>query len=355
MLTHMTSNRSPLASPEPLVPPFDGLVSDGTLTEAQARAVMIALAGQRVPASAAPPAPQAPRSGIAGRLAEIGAYLGAALVVAAGIVVVAQQWADMSYAVRVSVMTGTTLALLLAAAGLVVFLRGRAWDDVSNGDALRRLSGTLFALGAGAAFGTVMVAMLSGQNQVTDAEASLAFIVAGLAAFAVLVLARLRADTPLGELGLVAASVAVAAGMIQLWFMDQTIVIQWTLLVLGLAWAFLATFTSVLRHHTLVTSLGLLLALFASATIAEEVWSHRLALATLIVVSLAVYLTRPSWPYISVATVAAVVLTVTWVGEAVGAAMALLAAGLVILILAGGALLLHMRRRPEQKEEAPVA
>ena len=43
------------------------------------------------------PEPKAPRVGIAARLAEIGAYLGAALMVAAGIVVVAQQWADMSY------------------------------------------------------------------------------------------------------------------------------------------------------------------------------------------------------------------------------------------------------------------
>lgn len=355
MLTHMTSNSGQLSPGEPLPPPFDGLVADGTLTELQASAVLSALARAK-PAmpQARPAAPTQPRTGIAGRLAEIGAYLGAALVVAAGIVIVAQEWADMSYAARVSVMAGTTLALLVAAAGLVVFLGGRAWDDVPNGDALRRLSGTLFSLGAGAAFGAVMVAMLSGQDQVTDAEASRAIIVAGLVASAILVLALLRADTPLCELGLVAASVAVTAGMMQLWFTDETLVIQWTLLALGLSWALLATFTSVLRHHTLVTALGLLLALFAAATIAEEVWSHRLALATLIVVSLAVYLTRPTWPYISVATVAAVVLTVTWVGEAVGAAMALLASGLVILVLAGGALSLHLRRRPERKDRVSL-
>ena len=157
-------------------------------------------------------------------------------------------------------------------------------------------------------------------------------------------MARLRADTPIGEIGLIAASVTALAGLIQLTVPDESIVIQWTLLAVGLTWALVGTYTQLMRCHTLVTSLGLLLALFASATIAEEVWSQRLALATLIVVSLAVYLARPLWPYIAAATVAAVVLTVTWVGEAVGAAMALLAAGVVFLVLAGGALMLHRHR-----------
>lgn len=354
MLTHVTSNPNPFVSPEALPPPFDELVAQGTLTESQAQAVMTALADRQPSPRPAQPGPRAPRTGVAGRVAEVGAYLGAALVVAAGIVVVAQQWGDMSYAVRVSVMAGTTLALLLAASGPVAFLRGRRWDDVQNGDALRRLSGTLFCVGAGAAFGTVLVTMLSGQGYVTESEASQAFIVAGLVAFAVLVVARLRADTPLGEAGLIAASVSIAAGTIQLWYTDESVVIQWTLLILGLAWALVATFTSVLRHHTLVTSLGLLVALFGAATIADVEWSHRLALATLITIALAIYLIRPTWPYITVATIAAVVLTVTWVGEAVGAAVALLAAGLVILVLAGGALLLHMRSRSAPKEGKPT-
>ena len=65
MLTNMTSNPGPLAASEPLPPPFNGLVADGTLTETQARAVMIALAGQRVPArcgSAGTAGPHVPAS-----------------------------------------------------------------------------------------------------------------------------------------------------------------------------------------------------------------------------------------------------------------------------------------------------
>jgi len=344
MLTDVYTNPELNAGPSgALPPPFDQLVTDQTLTEAQAREVLAALAVHTRP-EAQPPEPKSPRVGIAARLAEIGAYLGAALVLAAGIVVVAQQWGDMSYGGRVAVMAGTTFALVLAAGLLVLFAHGRPWADVPNGDTLRRLSGTLLSLGAAAAYGTVMVAMLSEQEFVSDTEGGVASILGGLVAFAILVFARLWADTPLGEIGMMGAVGAVTAGVIQLAAVDRMTVIQWTLLVIGLGWALIGTFTNLMRHHTLVTALGLLGALYVSAVITEEAWSQRLALATLILVSLAVYLVRPLWPYIAAATIAAVVLTVVWVGEAVGAAMALLAAGMVILVLAGGALMLHRHK-----------
>jgi hypothetical protein len=346
MLANTLIGHGPVQAPPPLPTPFDRLVAQGTLTDAQARTVMDALGSAPAADEATPPVPAA-RPALTRRLAEVGAYLGAALVVAAGIVVVAQQWVDMTYGSRVGVMVGTSLVLIAAATGLLLFCRGRTWDDVPNGDALRRLSGTLYALSALAVYGTVLVAMLSGQTEVSDDEAAMAFLVAGLGALVVLLIARLRADTPLGELGLVASSVAVVMAGVQLWIPDQPVTIQWTLLAVGLGWALVGTYTSLMRHHILTTALGLLLALFGAATIAEQPWSHRLALLTLIAVALAVYLTRPTWPYIAVATVAAVVLTVTWVGEAVGAAMALLAAGVVVLVLAGGALYLHMHRKAE--------
>lgn len=347
MLTDVYTNPELHSGPSgPLPPPFDQLVTDQTLTETQARAVLAALAvGTR--ADVQLPQPKAPRVGIAARLAEIGAYLGAALVVAAGIVVVAQQWGDLSHGARVAVMAGTTFALVLAAGSLVLFTRGRPWADVPNGETLRRLSGTLFSFGALGAFGTVLVAMLANKDAATDDEVATAVVLGALAAAAVLVVARRWADTPLGEVGLVAASVAAVMSLVQLTLPDEVVAIQWILLTVGLAWALLGTFTALMRNQILVTSLGLLLALFASATITEEAWSQRLALSTLIAISLAVYLARPLWPYIAVATIAAVILTVTWVGEAVGAAMALLAAGLVFLVLAGGALVLHRHRTAE--------
>ncbi len=343
MLADMLTNRpGPDMATSPLPAPFERLVADHTLNEEQARAVLRAMAAERVPAGGEMPSP-VPRN-LVGRLAEIGAYLGAGLVVAAGIVVVAQQWADMTYGVRVGVMTGVTLVLMFAAAALVATRRDRAWGDLANGETLRRLSGALFSMGALAGFATVMVAMLSGQETVTDTELGSATILAAVLAFAILLVARWQADTPLGEMAMFAAVTAGYVGVIEITANDRTVLIQWTLMALGLAWAAVATFTRLLRHSMLLTSLGLVEAFFAAATISEVTWSHRLALTVLILVSLGVYLLRPSWPYITAGTLSAVVLTVTWVGEAVGPAVALLAAGLVLLLLAGGALLLRRRR-----------
>ena len=339
MIATVTPDRSQPADTS-LRPPFDTLVADGTITAAQAAAVLVALDQTE----SGPMPSQRLRPGLVARLAEIGAYLGAALVVAAGIVVVAQQWSQMTYGARVAVMAGTSLALLAGAGATLVVAHGRPWEAMANGDTLRRLSATLFVLAAVASFGTVLVAMLSGQAYVSEDETSLAFIVAGVVAFAVLVAGRWWSDAPLVELGLVAASVAVAAGAIQLWFTDESVAIQWTLLTLGLTWALVATFSHLVRFHTLVAALGGVVALFGASTVGEEPWSQRLALSTVLVVALVVYLVRPTWPYIAMATIAAVVLTVTWVGEAVGAAMALLAAGLVVLALAGLAMWLHGRR-----------
>lgn len=338
----LTSRPGPDGGFAPLPAPLERLVADHTIDEKQARAVLRALAAEQQPAVVSEPS-TAPRN-LVGRLAEIGAYLGAGLVVAAGVVVVAQQWADMTYGVRVGVMAGVTLILILAAVTPVVIRRQRAWVDLPNGETLRRLSGTLFTLGALAGYGTILVAMLSGQARVTDAEVGWASILGALLAFAILLLARWQADTPLSEMAMFAATTAAYVGVIQLTAIDRTVVIQWTLLALGLAWAAAATFTRWMRHRILITSLGLAEAFFAAATVADVTWSHRLALGVLIAFALGIYLMRPSWPYITAGTLAAVVLTVTWVGEAVGPAVALLAAGLVLLLMAGGALVLRRHR-----------
>lgn len=336
----LTTEPTPL--PEHFPEPFEHLVTDHVLSPEQARVVLAALAEEQ------PVAPPPTRAPWAARFAEIGAYLGAALVAAAGAVVVGQQWAEMSYALRVGVLGMTTLVLVAAALG-VIWVRGtRAWQDVPNGDTLRRLAGTLFTLGAASAFGTVMAAMLSEQEYVSEFEAGRATLIGASTAFAILVVARLLAVSALGELALFGAMVGMVAGVLAMTTEDSDYsanVMQWTLLAAGLTWALVATYTRLLRNRTLGAALGLALALFGAATIAESPWSHRLASLTLVTVALAVYLTRPSWPWITAAIIAAVVLTVTWVGEAVGAALALLAAGVVVLILAGGALYLHLHRK----------
>lgn len=322
--------------------PFEHLVADHVLTPEQAAQVMSALDEHGRPAAAKPTA-----TPWAARLAEIGAYLGAALVAAAGGVVVAQQWGDMSYAMRVGVLGVAATLLVLGGLSVVVARGTRAWDDLANGDTLRRLSGTLFTLGAGAAFATVMVALLSEQAHVTEVEAGRATLLAGATAFAILLVDRWQAPSALGELALFIAVVTMVTGTITMTATDDrasAVAAQWALLLVGCAWAAVGSFTGVLRNQTLAAALGLAVATFGAAMHTGVVWSDRFALMALVLATLTVYLTRPSWPWITAAIIAAVVLTVTWVGEAVGVALALLCAGVVVLVLAGGALHLHLNR-----------
>jgi hypothetical protein len=342
MLTKtLTADLNPY--PDPFPEPFERLVSEHVLTPEQARLVLDALK-QETPPPSAPAHTTTARAPWAARFAEIGAYLGAALVAAAGAVVIGQQWGDMTYAVRVGVLGLTTLVLVLAALGVVLFRGSRAWEDLPNGDTLRRLAGTLFTLGAGAAFGTVMVAMLSEQAAVSEFEAGRATFIAAGTAFAILVVARIQAVSALALFG---AMVGMVAGVLAMTTQDDEYSVramQWVLLATGLTWALVATYSRLLRNRTLGTALGLALALFGGTVVADNPWSQRIALLALVGITLGVYLTRPSWPYITAAILAAVLLTVTWVGEAVGAALALLSAGVVVLVLAGGALFLHVRR-----------
>lgn len=351
MLTQEFSDKNH-SDPDGLPEPFDRLVDEHVISMQQARLVLDALSQQ----PAAQTEPQL-RPALVTRLAEVGAYLGAALVLAAGAVVVGQQWADMTYAMRVGVVGVTTVVLLAAAFGVLVMHGGRPWAKDSQGQTLRRLCGTLFTAAAGAAFGTVMVALLSDQVHVGHTEAGRAVMLASATACAVLVVGLVLAGTALGEFGLFGSVVGIVAGLLVLTSRDDEstiVLVQWCLVAVGVAWAIMATYTNLLRNKNLGSALGLALAVSGGSIKGEDAWSQRLALLALVAISLAVYLTRPTWPYIAAAIVAAVLLIVTWVGQAVGAAVALLAAGVVVLVFAGGALALRQRRRvvPVEKNGA---
>lgn len=318
------------------------LVADEVLTVEQAQRVLAAIDYEpRTGAPAAPPRPWMTR------LAEVGAYLGAALMVAAGGVVVAQNWDEMSYALRVGVLGATTVLLVLGALVIVGVRGNRPWAEVANGGTVRRLCGTLFSFGGAVAFATVMVALLSEQVPVDEFDVGRATLLAGAVAFGVLLVGRWQAPTALGEIGLFGATVAMVMGIVTMSGADDrasAVALQWVMVSVGLAWAIASDFTHLLRHSTLGSALGLTLAVIGAATHTGVTWSDRLALLAVVAVSLAIYLTHPRWPWIAAAIVTAVILTVVWVGDAVGVALALLTSGVLVLVLAGGALYLRMRR-----------
>jgi hypothetical protein len=122
----------------PLAEALDALVTRGTISTDQ-RAAILAEVGAGMPAIT-PTSPGAPRArhrrSLSEVLIEVGLYVGGALVIAAAVVLVAQNWESMSLGVQIASL-GVT-ALVCAAVALV------AGHEAGPGSARRRLAGVLF-------------------------------------------------------------------------------------------------------------------------------------------------------------------------------------------------------------------
>jgi len=288
------------------------------------------------------------------RLAELGAYLGAALMVASGAVVLGQQWNALNQPGQVELLLGLSLLLVAAGAIVVGLSRSRADTYSVTGQAiLRRLSGTLLTLGAAAAAGGIVVAILPTSGEISESEVGRALVAASLVSLAILVAARIFSPSAFVEMALYAAVLGISGGVLLWTGSPSETAVKTTLFAVGLSWALLATFSRAFTVPPLATVLGLALAFFA-ANIGAGATSRDLFLSALVIVGVAVYLLRPSWPYVVVAMLSAVTLTVSLLGDAYGPAIALLAAGVVLLAFAGAVLLLQRRHRVVDVREAPA-
>lgn len=334
---------------------LDRLVFTRTLTTDQARAVHEAYldaTGASPPAAAGAAEPV--RRSLTSKLAELGAYLGAALMVAAGAVAVGQQWDVIHRAGQVALLL--VLAAALVGAGLVVVRfarRSGSRSSLTERSVLRRLASTLLTLGAAATAGGVVVAMLPahfGNRDVASTDVGRALVVAAVISATILVLAHLVAPSALEGMALYAAVLAASGGVLLMLGADTDTPIKFVFFLVGVGWSLLATFTRAITVPTLATTLGLATA-FLAANIGESAGSRQAFLAALVAIGVGVYLARPSWPYVVVAMLSAVTLTVSVLGPAFGPALALLAAGFVLLVFAGAVLLFQRRRKDPDRRD----
>ena len=351
----------PSGSPPPrdlLTTAFVRLVSDGTLTAAQADAVLAAIAGPgRPPTAQAPGVPPAPVpvQGAAptpptwrDRLLEAAVYLGSAFVLAAVGVVVQQQWTTMSRGVQLLLAAG--LSAVALAAGVVVAWPVRPHGGAAPpGHAVRRRSGSV-VLTLGVALATATTAFV-----VTDARWNLAAAAAVAAVLMVGVV--LVAPSALAELALFAAGAALMvsapdAAMPAPAQEGPGSTFDWAavdllrgglLLAFGGGWAWGASRR--LAHRELGVALGLAATVIGAMTTAGR--GEPLAAALLGVVAVAAvltYLKDPAWPWV-VGAVGAVFFAVVLVGNrTLGPAVTFLAAGLVLLGGTAAAVLVGRRR-----------
>ncbi len=352
------------------------LVAGGTLSAAQADAVLVVLAPLvEAPAEAAAgpavvpvgpepePAPEPAPGGLGGaapagaaapapwrgRLLEAAVYLGSAFVLAAVGVVVQQRWSVMPRGGRLLLTAGLAAAALAVGLGVSWPVRPRRAASAEPGHAVRRRSGSVvLTLGVALAVAAVAVAVGDGRWRPVAAAGVAVVLMVGVHGVAPSVLA---------ELALFGAGVALATAVPDAAMPAPTgdsageafdwaavdLVRGTLLLVYGAGWAW-----GVSRHlpqRELAVALGLGAGIVGA--MATEGRGQPLASVLLGVLALAAvltYLRDPAWPWV-VGAVGAVFFAVLLVGNrTLGPALAFLVAGVVLLGGTAGAVALGHRR-----------
>ena len=342
------SDTLPTGSTLHLVEALDVLVSRGTISTDQ-RAAILAEVGSGMPAvsesrpgaPAQAPAPGRHRRSLSEVLIEVGLYVGGALVIAAAVVLVAQNWESMSLGVQIALLGMT--ALVAGGVALVVA------HDAGPGSARRRLAGVLFVGAAVSAAGTT--ALLLGEG--SDYTGVAAFAVA----LAVMVGAHLVASSTITELGMFVAGFgivqtaigafrpeAVSSSYDELITYDRYT--QLAVVAFGVLWALVVSRRLV--HRELAVLAGMVVALMSALPIIGENSTRTVGMVVMALLAglgFWRFLVEGYWPWLA-AAIASVTALVFWaVGGADRPALAILVAGLVMLGSSALGMLVARRRR----------
>ncbi len=303
----------------------------------RARAVEVvtgSLAGPSFP-PAGGPEPSAAVRGLP-RLVEVVAYLGGALVLAAGALFLFEEWGSLGFGTRVTLLG--VVAVVLGAAGL---LGSRGLDGGSRDqrhDVRRRLAGSLLT---GAA---LAVAFLVGHvlEQVLDPDYRGVFWPAVVGAAAGVVVAAagyLRASTAVGLVGLMAGLLTAVGTLVDgidtLGSSGDAFGVA--LFAIGALWL-VATEAGLFRELTIARTLGVGVALFGAQVPAIDgthAWLGYALTLAVAVAGIAVYLPRTAWPYLAGAVIAVTLVVPEavsdWTDGSLGATGGVLVAGITLL------------------------
>jgi hypothetical protein len=291
---------------------------------------------------------QAEPTALRRRLVELAAYVGAAFVVAAGILFATQQWNDLSVGQQVGLLAG--VAVLLLGAGVSVALTGGGPKALRapTQDVRRRLASVLVTGGAGTAAAAVGVWML---DVVGEEEMERGWQV-GLAGSATLLLLSLAgyvvAPSALGQLAAAAATMYLVPFAYEGLDVESSLPYGLTILAVGLLWMLLAE-RRVWREQLPAQVVGGVMALFGSQLLMglDQPWPAYLLTLLVAALGFTMYVVRRAWPYLAVGVVGVTVAVpealLDWTGGSLGTAGVLLVAGVTLL----GASLLGLRLRKE--------
>lgn len=292
------------------------------------------------------------------RLAEIGGYVGAALVMAAVALLLAQQWGNLSVTARIAWLGGIAATLAIATFVMAAIVGPRR-SLATDAGARRHLVAILTVVTAVATAGAVGV----GADAAIESDPDgLAVRLALWSALAVLI--AVYALAPHGLLQ--AAAALVAFWLLIVSFQDVAGGFHWwlsgTSCLLGVTWLVLAE-SGHWRERTLARLVGGVFLFFAAQALGfwgrqeNPLWWSYVATFAVACAGLAMYLWRDDWAYLVVGVIALTVAVtqalVDWTGGSLGAGGAVLAAGLTML--AASAFALWLRRRRARSVSVPEA
>jgi hypothetical protein len=299
-----------------------GLLAPGA--EEPSRAVVARALGEKPATQRAPGTP---------RLVEVVAYLGAALVLAAGFLFVLRSWDDLGDVGQVSFLLA--VALVLAIAGAAAAPRA----GTREGDLRRRLSGTLLtgsALAAGTAAG-VALAVFSDRRY---DDVHWPSVVGGVVVVAGSALAYRVSSTTVGLVGMVGGLLDVGMGLgsgLAPSGDDEAVGVGIAVFSIGVVWVLL-TELGVFDQLTIARTLGVTVATFGAQVMSftdDRSWIGYLMSLVVVGVGVWLYLTRLDWPYLAAAVVAVTLVVPEavsdWTDNSLGAVGGVLLAGVTLL------------------------
>ena len=335
-------------SPAEVWPPLAGLVANGTLSAAQAEAVRATLLTDTTPK---------PKRGRL--IAEVGLYLGAALVLLGLLVYIGNQWGSLTKWSRGGLLTATALICIVVAI-VIVSASSARWSTLREptNDATRRLVSVLLTL-AVAALGGALASVVGQAHHDCAAfgctlseRASFFLPLAAAAAFAfgLYVVVRWLAPTPFSDLAWF-GSALLLAGLLCAALADSGNLVVIVIGVVGFAWAVLAAATDILASRSLGLALGLGTAA-VTAVIFAALGSgpHWIPLALLLIACVAAYIATAQWQYLGAAAVATVGGAIVYVNREVadsvtGFVLVVIIAGLLLVALGALAFVITSKRR----------
>lgn len=306
---------------------MDGLLEPGA---APAARIVVAreLAVDRAPKEAGPEHEVSAMP----KLVEVVAYLGAALVLAAGFLFVLQTWDDLGDVGQVSFLAA--VSAVLAVAG--VFARPDL--GAGDGDVRRRLSGTLLT-GASLAAGVAAGVALEVFTDLAFDDVYWPGLVGGLVTALGAAVGYRLSSTAVGIVGMLGGALDVAMNLGSGLATEPSYEALGTglsVFVVAAGWVLLAELGA-FDQLRIARTLGVVAALFGSQAAAVEGlrWVGYLLFVVVAVVGVWLYLTRQDWPYLAAAVIAVTLVVPEavsdWTAGSLGVVGGVLVAGVTLL------------------------